>query len=219
MAKLKNRLQRRFWDAHSRGWDEMRSRSEALAQIGRVVDSFRARLPADASVLDLGCGPGQHAVALAAHGLQVTAVDYSTAMLERARRRALEGSFTIDFREVDLNADIALPAQAFDGVICVSVLQVIDDPSRFLMQVRDMLRPGGYLLVESVRKLGALSRGDGLRPGDRAINKLKVVVAKLMKGAVREYRPDDISDLLARVGMAVIETETYDATFTVLARR
>ena len=196
----------------------MRSEPAARTQISEVVEALLIHLPATGEVLDLGCGTGHHAVALAESGLSVTALDYSAAMLMRARTRALERSVVIDFREFDLNQDLPFAAKVFDGALCVSVLQVLDDPSRFLAQVREVLRPGGHLVVESVRKLGALSRGNPLDTRDRIINRLKVLAAKI-PGAVREYQPGDIADLLAAAGMQVVETATYDATFTLLARR
>ena len=219
MKKFKATVQRRLWDAHSSGWDTMRSEPSALHQMGLVADALRECLPPAAAVVDLGCGAGQHAVAVAERGFQVTAVDYSTAMLERARRRAAGAANEIDVREVDLNDDLPFAAESFDGALCVSVLQVLDDPMRFLQQVRGSLRPHGHLLVESVRKLGALSRSDRLGVCDKAINACKIAIARLAPDSVREYTPDDITDLLHEAGFRVLRTDTYDATFTVLAGR
>jgi SAM-dependent methyltransferase len=156
-------------------------------------------------------------VALAERGFQVTAVDYSPAMLKRARQHATEVLKNVHFRKVDLNGYLPFGAGSFDGALCVALLQVLDDPTRFLAQVRQSLRPNGYLLVESVRKLGALSRGENLGLRDQAINKLKILVARLAP-SVREYSSSDIVSLVQHAGMHAVRTDTYDATFTVLAR-
>ena len=54
--------------------------------------------------LDLGCGPGRHAVALAKRGFRVTAVDLSAFHLGKARARAADASVAIDFVEGDMRA-------------------------------------------------------------------------------------------------------------------
>src|SRR6266700_8419891 len=52
------------------------------------------------AVADIGCGTGRHAVRLAAAGAEVHALDFSTAMLERARTKAR--GLNITFRAHDL---------------------------------------------------------------------------------------------------------------------
>ena len=219
MGGVKATIQRRFWDAHANGWDSMRSKPNALHQINEVIESLGARLPTGGAVLDVGCGAGQHAIALAAAGFQVTAVDYSAAMLDRARNHGAEQGVEIDFRCLDLNAATSFGRETFDGALCVSVLQVLDNPSHFIDVVRSSLRPGGLLLIESVRELGALSRGEDLGLRDRAINSLKALAIKIRPSAVREYTPDDISQLLATAGFAITDQMTYDATFTVVGEK
>jgi SAM-dependent methyltransferase len=147
VGSLKTIGLKQFWNAHSRGWDSMRSEPSALTQIGLVADALRACLPPGGEVIDFGCGAGQYAVALAERGFQVTAVDYSPAMLKRARQHATEVLKNVHFRKVDLNGYLPFGAGSFDGALCVALLQVLDDPTRFLAQVRQSLRPNGYLLV------------------------------------------------------------------------
>src|SRR5262245_18030256 len=140
----------------------MRSEAANRAQMISVVEEFIGQLPPGGTVADLGCGTGQHAVALALRGFNVIAVDYAPAMLARARTHARAQSATIEFRELDLNEDLPFAAETLDGALCVSVLQVVDQPARLLGQIREALRPGGCVLIESVRYSGALSRGDHL---------------------------------------------------------
>src|SRR5580692_5247794 len=52
------------------------------------------------TLLDVGCGTGRHCVRLAAKGAIVDALDFSPAMLERARLKA--GAAKINFRQHDL---------------------------------------------------------------------------------------------------------------------
>src|SRR5262245_56468081 len=68
------------------------------------------------SVVDLGCGTGRHAVWLAAAGARVQALDFSEAMLARARAKA--GAADLVFRPHDLTEPLPFPARAFDRVVC-----------------------------------------------------------------------------------------------------
>src|SRR6266850_6252865 len=52
------------------------------------------------SVLDVGCGTGRHAIRLAETGASIQAIDFSAAMLERARQKA--GALPIVFQTHDL---------------------------------------------------------------------------------------------------------------------
>ena len=73
------------------------------------IDALAAFLPpAPARVLDVACGAGRYAIALARRGYEVTGVDISASFLERARRRAIDAAVTIDFRYGDMrHLDVA----------------------------------------------------------------------------------------------------------------
>ena len=107
------------------------------------------------------------------------AIDYSPAMLARARAHARGRSAPVDFRACDLNEGLPFAAETLDGALCVSVIQAVGDPLRLLRQLRVAFRPGGHVLIESVRYLGALSRGEHLSGRDRIINRTKKLVAKI----------------------------------------
>jgi SAM-dependent methyltransferase len=214
---IRSRLQRQFWDAHSRGWDRIRSDAANRARLTAVVDRFAGQLPSGGKVADLGCGTGHYAVELAVRGFEVIAIDYAPAMLARARIHAHERSAPIEFRACDLNEDLPIAAETLDGALCVSLIQVVDDPRRLLARLRVALRPGGLVLIESVRHLGALSPGEHLSGVDQIINRVKKLVAKV-PGAVKDYKPEDVTELCVSAGLQVAGTHVYDATFTTTAR-
>lgn len=55
----------------------------------------------DCNILDIGCGTGRHAVELANRGYNVTGVDLSGKMLEKASQKAMEAEVDIEFRLAD----------------------------------------------------------------------------------------------------------------------
>lgn len=92
-------------------------------------------------ILDLGCGAGQNAVALAAQGAKVIAVDPSPELLDRARERAEAAEVRVELHQAAL-ADLAfLRSDSVDAAISVMALATADDLARVIRQVHRVLKP------------------------------------------------------------------------------
>jgi len=96
-------------------------------------------------VADIGCGTGRHALRLAAQGARVTAVDFSEAMLARAR--AKPGAESVTFIQHDLTRTLPLADAAFDRVICCLVLDHIPDLGFFFGELRRICRANGFVVL------------------------------------------------------------------------
>lgn len=96
------------------------------------------------AVLDVCCGTGDVAFALARSGAQVTGLDFSEAMLGVARRRGTEGAVT--FVQGDALA-LPFPDGSFDCVTIAYGLRNVADVDRGLEELLRVLRPGGRLVV------------------------------------------------------------------------
>jgi ubiquinone/menaquinone biosynthesis C-methylase UbiE len=97
------------------------------------------------AVADIGCGTGRHALALAAAGARVTAVDFSAGMLARAR--AKPGAERVEFIEHDLAARLPLAERAFDRVLCCLVVDHIADLASFFAELGRICAPDGGIVV------------------------------------------------------------------------
>ena len=105
-------------------------------------------------MLDVGCGTGTHAVALARRGHRVTGVDLAAAAIERARVRALEARVTAStiFRTADaldlahLGPSLGAP---FDTALDSGLFHVLqpDDRRRYAAALAAVIRPGGRAFV------------------------------------------------------------------------
>ncbi|MGI8757253.1 MAG: class I SAM-dependent methyltransferase [Acidimicrobiales bacterium] len=92
-------------------------------------------------ILDLGCGAGQNAVALATQGAKVIAVDPSADALDRARERAEAALVRVELHQAAL-ADLAfLRSDSVDAAISVMALATADDLARIVRQVHRVLKP------------------------------------------------------------------------------
>jgi SAM-dependent methyltransferase len=102
-----------------------------------------------ATVLDLACGVGEHAVGLASHGYEVIGIDLSLAMLARAADEAAEKAQRINFLQGDMR-DLTFE-EAFDGIYCWGTsFGYFDDAknAEVLQKIHRALRRGGRFLLD-----------------------------------------------------------------------
>ncbi len=113
-----------------------------------------AGLPEGATLLDLACGQGRHAVPLAALGYRVTGLDLSPVLLGRARAAARASRLAVRWVRGDMRR---IPfASEFDAVINIfntfGYLATEAEDAAVLRAVRDALKPGGVFLLETVSR-------------------------------------------------------------------
>lgn len=102
-------------------------------------------------VLDVGCGPGRHALALARRGFDVVGVDHSAEFVRLAREAASVDGLTATFEELDVR-DLDRPAE-FDATICLcqggfGLLGGRDEADVFA-RIAATVRPGGALALSA----------------------------------------------------------------------
>jgi demethylmenaquinone methyltransferase/2-methoxy-6-polyprenyl-1,4-benzoquinol methylase len=144
---------RRMFDRIAPVYDAMnRTMTAGLDRRWRRITAEAVIRPEDA-VLDACCGTGDLAIAGARLGGQVTGLDFSERMLERARHKAPE----LEWVEGDL---LALPFDdgSFDAATVGFGVRNVDDLERALAELRRVLRPGGRLgILEITRPRGPLA--------------------------------------------------------------
>ena len=108
--------------------------------------------PPLARVLDVGGGAGHQSFPLAQAGYEVTLLDPSAAMLDKARQR-LERLPAEAQRRVALlaaggeSADEAVNGERFDAVLCHGVLGYLDQPEPLVSQLCRCVAPGGLVSI------------------------------------------------------------------------
>lgn len=162
------------------GWDRDYYHPVALALYDRAIGRMLQELapPADATVLDAGCGPGVHSIRVAAAGHRIHAIDVSQTALEEAQRRAESAGVasSITFQQQDLTR-LDLPDGEYATVFCWGVVIHIPDIERALDELMRVVAPGGRLALQVTNarafdhKLEAFARALLRRP-NRALQKL-----------------------------------------------
>jgi SAM-dependent methyltransferase len=122
----------------------------------RAVATLRRHVPAGATVLDLGCGPGTDHPAMLAAGYRVTAIDISPEMVRRAQRRADAAGGphrpTILCRSID-DLD-TFPSASFDAAFSnLGPLNCVDDLARAARLIHGVVRPGGVVVVSVIGRV------------------------------------------------------------------
>lgn len=98
-------------------------------------------------VLDVGCGTGENALELARQGLEVVAVDSSSAAIELARAKAADRSIPVQFVVADAHQLAAELGRRFPTVMDSALLHVIDDKPGYAEQLARVIRPAGRLIL------------------------------------------------------------------------
>ncbi len=103
-------------------------------------------------VLDVGCGGGLLAEALAGAGASVTAIDLAPGMIEVARLHAREAQLVIDYRIAAASSSAAAHGEGFDVVTCMEMLEHVPKPAAMMATLSQLLRPGGELFVSTLNR-------------------------------------------------------------------
>ncbi len=124
------------------GWQRAAGRyDDAFGSLTRqAIDPLldAAQVRPGARVLDVASGPGYVAAAAAQRGAQVTALDFSVAMVEMARSQ----NPGIEFREGDAGA-LSFADGSFDAVVMNFGMLHLAQPERAVSEALRVLRPGG----------------------------------------------------------------------------
>jgi SAM-dependent methyltransferase len=107
-------------------------------------------LQSGARILDLCCGQGRHSVELARRSFRVTGFDLSEYLLGVAKRKAAEMGVEVEFVRADMRE---IPWEnEFDAVVSLftsfGYLETDEEDERVLRSVRQVLRPGGGLMID-----------------------------------------------------------------------
>src|SRR6266540_2596466 len=136
---------RHYWDKHAPRYDQQMQFFDRVL-FGDTRTWICGQATGD--VLEVAVGTGLN-LGLYPDGVRLTGVDFSPAMLERARDRAHKLNRNVDLREGDAHA-LAFPDGSFDTVVCTFSLCGIPDERQAVAEMRRVLRPGGLLLLATV---------------------------------------------------------------------
>src|ERR1700759_5545019 len=129
-----DRLASRWWDPNGRMRPLHRMNP---ARIGWIEDL----LDGPTRILDVGCGAGLAAEALARHGHTVLAIDAAGEAIEAARSHAAGQGLPLTYR-AGLAEDLLAEGARFPMVTCLEVIEHVPEPAAFVRVLAALLEPG-----------------------------------------------------------------------------
>lgn len=180
------------------------------------------KLAPPASLLDLGCGPGRHAVEFARRGYRVTALDFSAAMVQETARAAQQAGVELTLIQADATA-FSLP-EPVDVVLCmleagIGFVNLDQDPYphdiAILTNVNRALKPGGRFLLGVPNTWRFLRHYDPTDPTQGTFDPVTMILEHdatwttadgtetAVRVRIREYLPTELQTMLQATGFVV----------------
>jgi 2-polyprenyl-6-hydroxyphenyl methylase/3-demethylubiquinone-9 3-methyltransferase len=102
-------------------------------------------------ILDVGCGAGLAAEALARHGHDVLGIDAAGEAIEAARAHAFGKGLALTYRSC-LAEDLVKEGACFPVITCLEVIEHVPDPAGFVGVLANLLEPGGVLVLSTLNR-------------------------------------------------------------------
>lgn len=139
-------LAERWWDPHS----EFRPLHHINPLRLEWIDSLAALH--GKRVLDVGCGGGILAEAMASRGADVLGIDLADKPLAVATLHARGANLPVQYRHASAEALSLEQPQAFDVVTCMEMLEHVPNPEAVVRACATLVRPGGWVVFSTINR-------------------------------------------------------------------
>ncbi len=139
-------LAHRWWDRHS----EFKPLHDINPLRANYIDEHSP--VAGKQLLDVGCGGGILAEAMAVRGANVTGIDMGEAPLAVARLHQLESNVSVNYRRITAEELAAEEPGQYDVVTCMEMLEHVPDPASIIDACAKLCKPGGDLYFSTLNR-------------------------------------------------------------------
>jgi 2-polyprenyl-6-hydroxyphenyl methylase / 3-demethylubiquinone-9 3-methyltransferase len=188
-------LAHRWWDPNSEFKPLHDINPLRLAWIERLAGGLTGK-----RIVDVGCGGGILAEAMAQRGGIVTGIDLSEKALGVARLHQLESGVDVDYRLVAAEALAQASPATFDVVTCLELLEHVPDPASTVAACAHLARPGGLVVFSTINR--------SPKSYLYAVIGAEYVLRLLPRGThdwSRFLRPSELAGFARRAGLALGE--------------
>lgn len=142
-----NALAANWWEPHGSMGPLHVVNPTRMRYIRRRVGSLERQ-----RVVDVGCGGGLLAEAMAREGAQVLGIDLAAQSIEIARSHAAAQKLNVEYRVVSAETLAAEQPGAFDLVCCLEMLEHVPDPAAIVSACAELVAPGGNVVFSTINR-------------------------------------------------------------------
>lgn len=139
-------LAHRWWDPNSEFKPLHEINPLRLGYIDAVASLAGKR------ALDVGCGGGILAEAMAQSGAEVTGIDLGEKALKVAKLHQLESGVRVDYQAVAVEQLAQVQPASFDVVTCMEMLEHVPDPASVVAACAALVKPGGHVFLSTINR-------------------------------------------------------------------
>lgn len=135
-------------------WWQPQGRLKTLHQINPLRLQFiqqHLHLPQQ-KIVDIGCGGGILTEALALKQADVMGIDLSPNAIKAAQKHAEQSELAIHYQVCDSQDIVSQQAGEFDAVVCMELLEHVDQPDNLIADCAQLLKPGGWLFASTLNR-------------------------------------------------------------------
>jgi len=197
----------KFYDIYADKWWNPKEKFYTLYHINKPRFEFFDRYVSNwqgLKALDVGCGGGFSCEFMAARGVLVSGIDQSAKCIQAAQKHAESSGFNIDYRQA-VAENIPDGDATFDVVVCVDVLEHVENVEQVISEVYRVLKPDGLFLFDTINRTF----------------KSKLVMIWLLENILRQIergvhdwnkfiQPEELTEWLDAAGFKNIDIKGFD---------
>lgn len=189
------------FEALANRWWDPRGELRTLHDINPARLAFVERHAAldGARVLDVGCGGGLLAEAMAARGAAVTGLDASSAAIAVAKLHGHESGVAVDYAHGTAEEFANRGGERYDVVTCMELLEHVPDAASLVDACAALVRPGGCVVFSTINRTP--------RAWLTAVVGAEYLLGLLPRGThdyARMLRPSELDALARRAGLGLV---------------
>ncbi len=208
-----------FFDTIAPDYENEIFTGNTVAEVQFIIDELG--LQPGASILDIGCGTGRHAVEFARRGYVVTGVDISSGMLAIARQKAEDSGVAVEL--VECPAQDYTASRKFDAALslCEGALCLFSEEDdlwgkdmAILANMSEALKPGGRFMLTVLNAFSLIrsATDESVASGEidlftltsKFVNECGPEGAKVhIRGIERYYTPPEMVRMVNRIGLKI----------------
>lgn len=160
-----NKLEIEKFTQHANDWWNIDGKFKILHQINPVRVHYitskieqhfdianHPKLLAKLKIIDIGCGGGLVTSELHKLGMQVTGIDAGFENIAAAKKHAIQHNLNINYLHATVEDILPTSFETYDVVICLELLEHVNNPAEFIKNISYILKPGGMLILSTINR-------------------------------------------------------------------